>query len=311
MRLNWKPDEEAVATIKRFGLTFDMMCIPSSQIDVMQSRHNHARKQALIVSNVEDYGEAMARGDVFPMIVLARVGGGKQLVIAGGNHRHEAAIRTGVTEFDAIVVECDAPSFALLCPALNLYVGQREDRSVRISQAADAVARLGISIKQAADEYRVPTQAVSRVISESKVILAAAKLGINTDKLTTAYLRPMIPIAGDAVLLPLAIELARTKISATEVIAAIKVAKELPTEADRVASLKKQIADAKTITVSGRVAHFPTRMEIRRSMTSLERIITKESSPCKLQMTIQEIQEAVQKLKKLTSILIAASQAAE
>ena len=147
MRIKWKNDEDAIVTVNRIGLKWSYATVPASNIDEKRSKHNHARKTAIIQQNVEDYADAMERGDVFPMIVVARIDGDKKLVIAGGNHRYQAAVKQGVTEFDAMVVECDAAMFSILCPALNLYVGQREDRNVRVEQAADAAIRLGITAK--------------------------------------------------------------------------------------------------------------------------------------------------------------------
>lgn len=307
MRIEWTNDDNAMVTIKRMGLKWSPETVPISLIDVKTSRHNHARKKAIIESNVEDYADAMQRGDVFPKIVLARIDGGKTLLVAGGNHRLAAAIKLGVTEIDAMVVECDRGMFALLCPALNLYVGQREDRSVRIAQAADAVSRLGLTHKQAAEEYRVPVSSVSNAVGENRVVVAAARLGIKADDLPSSYLRAICPVEADAVLLPLAIELAKTKLNCEEVRSVLHDARKQPTEADRVAMLTEKIKDAKKITLSGRIATQPNRARITRCITMLENTITKGATLAQLQISQSEATQIILQLGKVLQNLRDAS----
>lgn len=297
MRINWKNDEDAISTIRKFGLTPERKTIAVSEIDAKKSRHNHARRTAIIDQNVDDYADAMAAGDVFPEIVVARIDGAKTLVIAGGNHRYAAAIKNDATELDAIFIECDARTFELLCPALNLYCGQREDRTTRVQQAADASMRMGISIKQAAEEYRVPLHSVTNAVAVKKVIVEASKMGQRADDLAPCYLRNLAPIMTDATLLPLALELCRTKINAEDVRVAIKKSRELPTEADRIDAFRKSIADAKKITVSGRIPKQPVRASLMRSVTSIETAIGKGETLCALQVTKEEAVQIAAKLR--------------
>ena len=306
MRLEWETDQNAMRTIQRTGLKWSPKTVSVTEIDVKTSRHNHARKQAIIETNVDDYADSMSQGDVFPKIVLARIDGAGKFLVAGGNHRLAAAIKIGATEIDAMVVECDHAMFSLLCPALNLYVGQREDRSVRVLQAADAVARLGISHKQAAKEYKVPVSSVSTAVGEAKVIISAARLGIKADTLPSSYLRVITSVESDATLLPLAIELARTKLNTDEVRAVISEARKLPTEADRVAMLNEKIQDAKRITLSGRIPTQPTRSKVMRCVTTLENTIATGVTLSNLQITPGEAAEIAVKLRKMAAILMVA-----
>lgn len=298
MRITWKNDDDAIVTVNRMGLKWIYASVQSSSIDEKRSRHNHARKTAIIPDNVDDYADAMDRGDVFPMIVVARIDGDKKFVIAGGNHRYQAAIKNGVTEFDAMVVECDAAMFSLLCPALNLYVGQREDRDVRVDQAADAVMRLGITCKSAADDYRVPPASVNHRVNEKRVSVSAAKLGIRVDHLQSGYLKLLTPIMTDAALLPLAIDLCNTKLGVDGVRESLKQARELPLERDRVAAISQSISDAKRITVSGRVPKQPVRTSIMRSLTTISAAVKKEgASLCSLQISNTEAIEIAMTLE--------------
>lgn len=303
MRIKWKNDDDAILTVNRLGLKWNYQTVAASEIDVKKSRHNHARKTAIIEQNVDDYADAMERGDVFPMIVVARVDGGRSLIVAGGNHRHQAAMRLGVTEFDVMVVECDQAMFSMLCPALNLYVGQREDRSVRVEQAADAVIRLGITAKQAAEDYRVNVGAVSHCVGEKRTAVAAAKLGLRTDDLAPGYLRVLAPIMNDAALLPVAIDLCRTRIGCDDVRISLKAARDLPTEKDRVKALHDAVENAKKITVSGRISKQPVRTALMRSVSTIAKYISKDSTSCSLQLTKDEAKELSAKMLELSIML--------
>jgi uncharacterized ParB-like nuclease family protein len=304
MRLNWKNDDDAVATVNRLGIKWSYATVQESMIDEKRSKHNHARKTPIVQHNVDDYAESMDRGDVFPQIVVARIDGENKYVIAGGNHRYQAAKKLGVTEFDTILVECDATMFSILCPALNLYVGQREDRSVRIEQAAEAVMRLGITAKSAAEDYRVPVSSVCHCINEKKVVVAAAKLGLRADKLSSGYLRVLAPIMTDAALLPLAVELCNTKLGIEDVRTSLKMARELPLEKDRVEKMQEVISNAKKVTVSGRVTRQPVRSLLMRSVTMIQKTVMKEGcSLCYLQITKQEAMSMAAELETVANRL--------
>lgn len=303
MQLIWKTDNDAVACITRLGLAWEMASIPAKAIDVPSSRRNHARSVPIISGNVDDYADAMAAGDVFPTIVAARIGTNKDYVIAGGNHRLAAALRLGVTEFNAIVVTCQEREFFLLCPALNMYVGQREDRGQRARHAAHAVERLGISVKQAAEDYKVPASSVSNYVTDMRIVVAATRSGLRVDHLPPAALRQLGPYLNDAVLLPLGVELVRTRISPDEVRAILKSVRGLPNEIARVQSLKQHIESAKQITVGGRVTKQPIRSAINRSVTILTHHITEKVTPCAIQMTEQETAKLSDTLRRLWTIL--------
>lgn len=302
MRVNWKMDEDAVKTIDRLGLTWEQTQVPAQAIDVMKSRLNHARVTAIIEQNVEDYREAMERGDIFPMIVAVRKGNGKY-VIAGGNHRHAAALEIGVTEFECIVSECGDREFELLCPALNMYVGQREDRTVRTRQAAEAVLRLGISITQAANDYQVTVKNMSNVVYELRAAIEVRKQGHNPGQMSAGHLRAIYPIIGDAVLFPLMCELSKTKIGKEEIREAIKEMKALPNEAARISAMTNRIRQARQITVGGRIIKTPTRNTINRSVSSLVANIKEGATECALQMTRDELRTVHQKLTNVVKVL--------
>jgi hypothetical protein len=98
------------------------------------------------------------------------------------------------------------------------------------------------------------------------------------------------------VLLPLAVELAKTKLNCEEIRSAVSQARKMPTEADRVCVLKEKIQAAKKITLSGRIQTQPTRARIMRCVTILEKAISDGVTFTQLQITKSEAIEIINKM---------------
>lgn len=170
--------ELAEVECRRLGLNPVYRNVPASAIDVPKSRQNRARPVSVIKEMVDDYAIAMKRGSVFPAIVLAKLKGSAKYVIAGGNHRHEAATINGCTEFRAIVVECNDTEFRALCPALNSIEGLRGDRAQRVAQAVDLVRLSGLKVADAAANMKVDESLLRSYLRSHEVRDKAADLGI-------------------------------------------------------------------------------------------------------------------------------------
>ena len=295
MYLKWRFDSDAAKVITSMGLSHETGIITAAVIDVTKSRHNHARAagMALINDNVEDYHDAMERGDEFPSIVVARIDDGAKYVIAGGNHRHAAAVKLGVSEFEAIIVRCTAMEFDLLCPKLNMYVGQMEGREARVEAAADRVVRMGITHKLAAQEFRVSVWQVGDAVRMRAGEAAAARLGHSITGTNAANVRLLSSIRENDNELNAAILFAKTNPTATEMADLIKDAKLLGTESERVACFEKATSARKKITASGRITKTPARSAVLRASKTLTNIACSGVSLCQLQMTKSEVKELV------------------
>ena len=172
----WKMDDAAISVIESCGLSWSTDIIAADDIDVKRSRSNCSRVTRIDDDAVEGYKGDMEAGDVFPMIVVVKLG--RKYVIAGGNHRHEAAVRAGITEFEVILVEADALMFTVLCQALNSVEGMRTSVAERSEQAAQCVINTGISGKQAAELYRVPIKRVQEEVRAFDTVQQAAEHGV-------------------------------------------------------------------------------------------------------------------------------------
>ena len=122
---------------------------------------------------------------------------------------------------------------------------------------------------------------------------------MRADNITNGHLKLLPPIMNDTVLLPLAIELCRTKLNCDEVRHLLKNARDLPTEAARVTAIKEAIQNAKRITVSGRVPRQPVRAAVMRSITTIETAMKKARTLCEMQLTKQEASEVSIRLKAI------------
>jgi len=305
MYLKWRFDSDAAKVIASMGLSHETEIITAASIDVTKSRHNHARAagMALISNNVEDYHDAMERGDEFPSIVVARIDDGAKYVIAGGNHRHAAAVKLGVSEFDAIIVRCTAMEFDLLCPKLNMYVGQMEGRDARVEAAADRVVRMGITHKLAAQEFRVSIGQVGDAVRIRAGEAAAARLGHSIANIQAANVRLLSSIRENDNELNAAILYAKTNPTSTEMADVIRTAKSLGTEGERVKCIDDATAARKKVTANGRVTKTPVRSSILRASKTLSNIASDGVTLCQLQMTRKEVEEMRTEIERVWRVL--------
>ena len=299
--LKWELDNPAITVIDRLGLTKNIEEVPAAAIDVAKSRINKARPLPIDKDTVEDYAESMKRGDVFPCIVVRRTG--RKFVIAGGNHRHEAAKLLGEAVFTAIVVTCDDDEFDVLCKKLNLSVGRREPRSVRVDQAVELVNTRSMDIADAAREMEVPESSVAMKIRSQAVTQSLVSLGVY-EKIAPSHSAVMFQIRNDAALLPLAAELStKRKASTDELRSIIQAAKKLRTEKERVDLLRDEIQKRQVIKSSGQSLSRKVKTAIVRGVGILEAATNGKETLCQLQMSKNECLDAANRLSHQLDLL--------
>lgn len=299
--LKWELDNPAIAVIDRLGLSKTIEEISAASIDAAKSRINKARPIPIDKETVEDYSESMKRGDVFPCIVVRRVG--RKFVIAGGNHRHEAAKLLGETAFLAVVVNCDDDEFDVLCKKLNLSVGRREPRSVRVDQAVELVNTRSIDIAEAAREMEVPESAVAAKMRAQTVTQSLVALGVY-DKVPQSHSAVMFQVKNDAAILPLAAELStKRKVTTDELRALLASTKKLGTEKERVAFLRAEIDKRKVVKSSGHKLSRKVKTAIVRGISIIEVAVNGKKTLCQLQMSKEEHLDAVNKLQSLLNTM--------
>lgn len=135
--------------------------------DVDKSLHNQARLDPYDEKRVENYTEAMKRGDKFPPVIAHGKPG--KLVLADGNHRLQAAIRAK-KPLDTYVIVGDPQTIVLITFESNVRHGQPTGEDERVLQALHLMDN-GASVRSAAAALAIPEKLVN-----------AASIRRNTDQ---------------------------------------------------------------------------------------------------------------------------------
>jgi len=294
---DWVIDNAAAAELDGMGVTWEVRHIDHAQINVGESRQNGARRHRLDESAVADYRESMERGDTFPMIVVCKISGNAGYVIAGGNHRHAAAVGMSSDSFPAMCCSVSAVQFAILSRRLNRTNGKRETRADRIKQAAELVAVYGLTQQAAADAMDVPAGALGKEIRATEVRQEiAAVTGNDCSEVSNTTVLAMSPCKGDHNVLRQLAALAKTGAGSEEMASVVREARTLTTEAAKVAFVAGRIKERKRATVGGRDVSLHIASGFRRITTQLENIIARGES-CNMQMEEPELAAIAQRLK--------------
>ena len=303
--IEWAEDVNAVRILEKNNLKHEMAVIPASMIDVDRSRHNHARARSLLDEVAEDYLDSMKSGDIFPAIVVAKINGVGKYVIAGGNHRHEAGFRLGLTHFTVHVInDCSEAEFNFLGSELNSYVGQREDQKSRVATAAALVLAEKMSAKDAAKMFRVSSAFVNTKVREEKVHDSAKKIGQSTKDFKCEVLACLSQLTSDAVLFPAAIKLAKTGCPGRDFRQVMKDVWAKGTEQEREKVIVSAIESRRKVSAAGRIANLPQRAKLLSSVTAMESLTKEGATLERLQITKDELGEIIVRLNGIRDRLI-------
>lgn len=141
--------------------------IDPEDFDADKSLHNQARFQAINEGRVDQYAEAMRRGDQFPPVIAH----GKQgkLILADGNHRLQAAIKAR-KPLATYVISGDPQTIVLITFEANARHGLPTAEDERLQQALYLMDN-GASVRAAAAALSIPEKLVN-----------AASIRRNTDQ---------------------------------------------------------------------------------------------------------------------------------
>lgn len=300
--LKWKLDADAVAELELMGIAWSERTIPASEIDAVGSRENGARADAIIADNVADYEEAMRAGDVFPCIVVCRIGTDTKYTIAGGNHRHEAATRIGEQSFPVICCNVELLEFTHIAARLNRRNGQRESRKHRLVVAARSVLQNGMTRKDAAALHGLSQTAVQAEIQCREVSKSLSAVNRDASKLKQSTLVTLSRLKTDTELLPIAFDIACAGVTGDALNALLRKAKSLGTAQERVDFLNGHLQQqAKRKTMRG-VSSTPIATMFRAGLTKITHSVER-GAECQLQMDAAEITQAAAALDHLARVV--------
>lgn len=175
-----RPDVETWLDDK--GLTWRFVAdFPLSGIDRDKSLSNQARLgDPVDDAVVEEYREALRRGDRFPAIVVAQATPRSVAVTIDGNHRSEAALALGLDTFGAYVVKARPGTHQVV--ALTMEANTRHGRPTsteeRVQQALWMVDNLRTSVDKAAAVVNVSAGTVRSRWDKVKADRRADEVGL-------------------------------------------------------------------------------------------------------------------------------------
>jgi ParB-like chromosome segregation protein Spo0J len=230
-------DVESV--FKEYEIDYERKMVPIDNISSVVSIHQ-IRHDELNLDLVDDYTDAIKRGDQFPPVVLAKMK--KKFERIDGNHRIAAAQKAGLEEIDAYVVSAPEPVLAVLKIELNNAHGLRMTRDEQLAYAEWLVDNYRLTVDEAVAKAGVSSSAFStyRTKRQAKIKLEAAGVRPSVISSLPQYLHESIAaVPGERVVKQLA-ELANdASLNQEQVRAVGRELKGLTTERARIKHLEE------------------------------------------------------------------------
>jgi hypothetical protein len=195
--------------------TFAGLIEPSS-FDADKSLTNQARFVPVDDKRVDEYADAMRRGDVFPPVVAHGRSG--RYIIVDGNHRLQAAIKAH-KPLGTYLVTADAATLVLLSYEANTRHGLPTSEDERIAQALYLVDN-GSSNRIAAATLNLPLRLVDKAVNTRSYGQRFVELNVprlTIEKLSEPVKRRLAMVNTDEGLLALLDVVVGAKLSSSEV----------------------------------------------------------------------------------------------
>jgi len=195
-----RPDIEAELDDKYHVKWSYVPQVPIAKFDLNKSQHNQARFEPIDPHTVEQYADAVKRGDKFPPVIAWRPTPRGRLVIIDGNHRLSAHTRAE-TPVDVYEVDRDTDprTVALMTFSFNTKHGRPTSEAERLSQAVYLVDN-GASIDHAAAAVNLPSKALKKALARNAADRRADEVGLRRnewDTLTSTVKNRLKDIATD------------------------------------------------------------------------------------------------------------------
>lgn len=153
--------------------------VPASGFDIEGSLQNQARFEAVHEDTVEQYREAVERGDPFPAVIAYRRRKNGRLIIIDGNHRlvaHEKAGRP--LDVYEVAQGTRGPTIALMTYSFNTRHGRPTTETERVSQAL-YLFDSGADQEKAAEAVNIPIRLLRRALTARKASERAKEQNID------------------------------------------------------------------------------------------------------------------------------------
>lgn len=176
-----RPEIEAWLDVHGVAWEFDPV-MPVESIDFDASLANQARLEALDEEAVERYSADMERGDVFPAVIIRRVGKAgartEKRILVGGNHRTAAARRAKRETLPAYIVKGDTAAIVRLMYEDNRRHGLPLGEEERVLAALHLI-EMGDAPSEAARTLGLTHTKVAQAHGAREADRRAAQLGVD------------------------------------------------------------------------------------------------------------------------------------
>jgi len=295
----WIKDLFAENVMAKMQISFVVSKISMSQIDFKESSINRARVHGVDQTLVDEYYAAMLRGDAFPMIVV-RKKRGNWYVIAGGNHRAQAAKKAGYREIECYVIDIDDMQFDALAKASNGGHGKGLPLSERIDSAVDMAIRWKMSAADAAEINNVTAHQVQDKLRVREVLTLAHKNDIPVKASDTAVEKLAGLAKSDQPVLLAALKSMQGRVITTEDTTRLRSElSECKSESEKLEAVEKWAKDNGTLKLRKAIAS-PLKAKACRATKDLKSVIMTAQILQQTQMQKSDAEAMLQELESMT-----------
>ena len=245
---SWAACPKAEGVLDELGLSFKTIKVSIDCIDWKATEKNMGRlSRNLNLETVDDYMTSMLDKNVFPMPIVQEISPDSYIVLAGV-HRSRAAKDAGFKSIMAYLVPIEHEHEARLISTMtNRREGVRIDKSEAIQQAVYLILNDNLDSRQVCKMFGVVLSTVQHKLIAHSVREKLASLGF-IKPMADFILGRLNPVSQiDSVLLLLAKYVYSTTPSQDEITLLLKKIKRAGSEAQKIAIIEVEAAEAKKI----------------------------------------------------------------
>jgi ParB-like chromosome segregation protein Spo0J len=293
----WVEDFKARDVLDSLALKYTKRTVALKEVNWRATDKNAGRLgfmgKPFSEENVEDYAEAMRRGERFPSPIMAETRDG--LVVSAGVHRCKAALRAGMTEVLSYVFTTDLPHYLRLVAVLtNRKEGVRVSRTESLEYALDLCSNSGMDPKNVATMLGVSFGTLEMKLRVQDLRKQMAEAGHKTN-LPESMLRVLYRLRNNTIVMMATARLAEDlHLAESAVIDLCKRVQEAKSESAQLKLIEEErhnlenIATAPTQTGDVQRIAFPVRTNFLKALNQLKRVVEGKKTTSELQISAEE-----------------------
>ncbi len=254
--------------------------VPVEKVDWVHSKQNMARGGSkLDADTVDRYALAMAAGDRFPALVAFEYKPG-HYILAGGNHRGEAALSLGATHVDLYRIDLDDQAEReVITRTLNRSIGLPDAPGLPLQMAVDWMTRHGKTAKEAADKFRLKVGTIETELRYVQVKNRFMTLHLNPANLPKTSVLKLNQIHSNVVLRAAYWMVVNRTMSTETVDRFVDLVNDVHSEAEQLKVVESRKAVPAVADAKQRPGKAPpsikNRLVVQRSLSAIEGVLEK------------------------------------